>query len=340
MYNNLPRPEYPFLKGWEFDNNQLLSPYADQLVADTNGIMETYEMLTEENRKKYILMKPALITARMLPDASATYEHMGMCNRITIWMLLQDDFYELATRQDIESHRQRFEALWQGGPLLPGDNGILKQVALSVKELSPLMSPRWKQRCIHLFNEYFTYGMGSEAHYKAECKCPPLAEFYHIREFAVAAHPYMICQDVMHQYELPIYAQNHPVIRHLTRLNTRIMAWQNDFYTLPKEIERDTEKINLVLVLQNEYKTSLENAYAEALKISDNDIQEFHKLYEALPDFGSYHQQVQRYVAYMMAQVQGLQLYYEHDTLRYTKEVWAEPGFVPGSYSRQTGNTL
>lgn len=338
MYNNLPRPEYPFLKGWEFSPEQLLSPYAERLVADTDDLMEAYEMLPEETRRKYIMMKPALITARMLPDPSATYEHMAMCNRITIWMLVQDDYYELATPQDIEYYRRRFEALWQGGSLGPGDNGILRQVALSVKELTPLMSPRWRQRCIGLFNDYFTYGMGSEAPYKARRSCPPLAEFFHIREYAVAAHPYMVCQDVMHRYELPAYAQNHPVVRHLTRLNTRIMAWQNDFYTLPKEIDRDSEKINLVLVLQNEYGTSLENAYAEALKISDNDIREFHALYDALPDFGEYHTLVQRYVAYMMAQVQGLQLYYEQDTQRYTKEVWAEPGFVPGTYTPGAGD--
>lgn len=331
MYNGFPRPEYPFLEGWEFTGDQLLSPYADQLVADTDALIDDYDLLPEDVRKKYILMKPALITARMLPDATATYEHMAMCNRVTIWMLVQDDYYELATRQDLERFRQRFESLWKGGSLQKQDNAILKQIALSVKELTPLMSERWRQRCISLFNDYFTYGMGAEAPYKAQRKCPPLAEFYHIREYAVAAHPYMICQDVMHQYELPAYAQNHPVIKHLTRLNTRIMAWQNDFYTLPKEIDRDSEKINLVLVLQNEYRTSLENAYAEALKISDADIREFHELYDALPDFGPYHRQVQRYVAYMMAQVQGLQLYYEQDTVRYTKEVWAEPGFVPGS---------
>jgi hypothetical protein len=334
MYHDLPRPAYPFLPGWTFTPQQLLNPHAARLVADTGAILEGYaDVLPEPVRKKYLVMYPALITARMLPDQSSTYKHMAMCNRMCIWMLIQDDYYELATAADLEFYRQRFIALWKGGPLLPEDNGILKQIWLSVQEMVPIMSATWRQRLIQAFNDYFTYGMGSEAPYKAACQCPPLPVFYHIREYAVAAHPFMLCQDVMHQYELPTYAQNHPVIKYLTQLTVRIMSWENDFYTLPKEIDRETETINLVKVLQHEYQLSLEDAWQEAIRISDADVKAFHDLYRVLPDFGSYHAQVQRYIAYMMAQIQGLQFYYEQDTQRYTKAVWAEPGFIPGSYA-------
>jgi hypothetical protein len=326
MYQNLPRPEYPFLSGYEFHSDKLLNPHAEQLKIDTDEMIASYTFLSESTRQKYKLMNSGFITARMLPYPG-DYQRAAACNRVTLWMLVQDDYYELASQAELELFRQRFERMWLGDEPEPGDNEILRQVSLSRKEMAVLMPDTWIERVIEAFNEYFIYGMGGEAPYKATQRCPPLAEFFLIREYSLAEYPYMLMQEVIHDFPLPDFLAKHPVIKQFQRLTCRIMAWQNDFYSLPKEIGRDSEMMNIVLVLQNEYNMSLEEAYAEAIRISDTDIREFHALFAAMSDFGAYQQQVITYVVYLMAEIQGLQLYYERDAFRYTSDVWPDPEF-------------
>ena len=94
-------------------------------------------------------------------------------------------------------------------------------------------------------------------------------------------------------------------------------AWQNDFYSLRKELGLDTELMNLILVLKEVNKMSLEEAVNEAKRIHDADVAEFVALHENLPDFGVHQQQVYDYILSLGTILQGLNTHYIQDTERY-----------------------
>src|SRR5690606_13656479 len=84
-----------------------------------------------------------------------------------------------------------------------------------------------------------------------------------------------------------------------------------------KELLRDNDTINLVLVLQHEHDLSLEDAYAAAMQVHDRDLREFLSLQQALPDFGIHQNAVARYVGDMGLFLQGQKTWYEAHTTRY-----------------------
>lgn len=65
-----------------------------------------------------------------------------------------------------------------------------------------------------------------------------------------------------------------PQIEQLTRLAENIVCWANDLYSLHKEIQHG-DLYNLVLIIQNQYKVSLEESIIRAVAIHDSDMKRF-----------------------------------------------------------------
>lgn len=146
---------------------------------------------------------------------------------------------------------------------------------------------------------------------------PSLEYFKILREYSVNMYPYLYWADIEIGFVLPEVIDKHPVIQRLRALTSRIEAWQNDFYSLRKELGLDTELLNLILVLKEGNKISLEEAVNEAKRIHDADVAEFVALHENLPDFGVHQQQVYDYVLSLGTILQGLNTHYIQDTERY-----------------------
>jgi hypothetical protein len=119
--------------------------------------------------------------------------------------------------------------------------------------------------------------------------------------------------------------ERHPVIQRVRSLWSRIVAWQNDIQGLKKELSKDTEVMNIVIVLQRNYNLSLEDAMTEAMKIHNDDLAELVALQEDLPDFGKYQEQVKQLLLGWGSLIQGLNTFYLVDTNRYDPKCFAWP---------------
>ncbi|MBS0031771.1 terpene synthase family protein [Chitinophaga sp. 22321] len=102
----------------------------------------------------------------------------------------------------------------------------------------------------------------------------------------------------------------------MRQLVVRMMAWYNDIYSVKKDLLKN-EAMNLVLVIRQEQHCTLEEAYAEAIRIHDADLNEFIKIKHSRPGFGAYNKDVDRFITNAELFLKGQVLWYTKGTQRY-----------------------
>ncbi|MFC3757090.1 terpene synthase family protein [Chryseobacterium tructae] len=186
----------------------------------------------------------------------------------------------------------------------------MRQVALSRQEFLPYVNNDWFERWTKDFYSYTTYGIMEETPYKLKKEFPTLNNLLLIREYSISMYPYGDPVEPSINYIVPNSISEHPTIKRLKMLMCRIMAIQNDFASIEKELAVDTEVLNIILVIKNQYKVSLEEATTEAMRIHDSYVNEFVELQNNLPDFGLEQKNIERFVHNMALMISGLGAWY------------------------------
>jgi hypothetical protein len=100
----------------------------------------------------------------------------------------------------------------------------------------------------------------------------------------------------------------------------------NDLTSLPKELARDGDVINLALCLQHAKNISIEDSYLAALKIHDEFLEEFLTIRDNLPDFGPWQNTTFDYVDHLGTMIRGLYRFHE-TTTRYRAGSYVDPEY-------------
>ncbi|WP_257667925.1 terpene synthase family protein [Parapedobacter tibetensis] len=294
----------------------LINPHVDQMGKDMDAWIDNdYTFLTEKQREKYKKMRLHACTARMVPQAS--YEQAMPCNRFMLFHVAMDDQLEHAPLEEIEHQRERFTAILKGDNLAPGENGLYRHAALLRDEYLVFMPAEWMERFTEDFYRTTRYGIEVETPYKKATRPPSLALFKAIREYSVNMYPYLCWAEIQTGFVLPKHIAEHSILQRLRALMVRVIAWQNDFHSLPKELAKKTEVFNLILVLQQEHHISLAEACIEGLRIHNEDLTEFIALNDEFRGFGIYQEQVDNYIYHLGLMIQGINTFYIQDTMRY-----------------------
>lgn len=104
-----------------------------------------------------------------------------------------------------------------------------------------------------------------------------------------------------------------------------LIGYHNDFISLPKELQRRGDVINLVLVVKAASGLCLREAYMEALEIHDLHVAEFVRLQNALPCFGTWQPVAEDYVIDLGIMIQGVYSWHVKNTGRYLPGAYVEP---------------
>lgn len=316
-----PVPSYPF--------DHRISPLQQLMIASTHHWIDSdYRMYSAPAQEKYKQMNIGTLTALCFPRVTDP-RHMEPLARWILWGIMLDDYYEPCTPGELQVIREELIGILEGDEPKVQQNGIYHQAAAMRDNLQALMPDHWMNRFIKDQDTQLE-GMIMEAPYKLGKRFPTPGEFMHIRELSVAIYPMLDLLQVQDGIALPDEVISHPTIRRLGTLSTRMTAWLNDFYTLPKELLRDNDTLNLVLVLQHAHHISLEEAHAQAMHIHNNDLDEFLSLQQALPDFGEYNRPVSNYIQDMGLFLQGQKTWYEHHTTRYQPGGYVASEYRPG----------
>ncbi|MEC5142986.1 terpene synthase family protein [Chitinophaga sp. 212800010-3] len=299
---DVPILQYP----WPYE----IGPFSQSFDKEESDWINTdYRFMSEATRTKYKKHGLAEATSFMFPAASSM-EQIRPIARFMVWLTLYDDYHEVCPVNELAAIRDHIMDVMLGQQPRPDDIGLIRQVALSREEFLPYANDDWFQRWTKDFYNYTTYGIMEETPYKLKKEFPTLNNLLLIREYSISMYPYGDPVEPSINYIVPNHISEHPIIKRLKTLMCRIMAIQNDFASIEKESVVDTEVLNIILVIKNQYKVSLEEACSEAMRIHDDYVAEYVELQHNLPDFGSHQKNIERFVHYMALMISGLGAWY------------------------------
>ncbi|RXK81690.1 terpene synthase family protein [Filimonas effusa] len=305
-----PPPSYPF--------EPMMSNWCDQVIEDTsNWLQNDYGFLPPKMQEKYQRSNFGKISARCLPKMNS-YRHLQVAAKFMLWGTIFDDYYEFAKIDELKCLLLKVKGILDGNSELALDNPLLCILCNIQRDLKELMSDSW----INIFTSnvcVWIESMQEETFFKSFDNFPSIDYFYDLRTRTIGVQSYLDLIVMQLPTELPIEVMNSPYFRELYHLSARIFSWCNDFFSLPKDFNR--EPLNIVYVLQNEYKLDIASAYRMAMKIHDDDVRKFCELADAKPDFGKWQQSVSFFVRLLKTMFRGQNDWYLYDTLRYRMDI-------------------
>ncbi|WP_118951597.1 terpene synthase family protein [Taibaiella helva] len=320
----LPRPSYP----WP----DFIHPgFREEREAYYAWIDRDYQFQSAAAREKHKSHHLTDLAARGLPFLRSLDELHPIASYAANGAMM-DDYFDRCTRQEMLDIIKRIKALLMGEDAKePVTNGflrqwwVLRQDALRCK-IPDRIYQRFVDSIIHTFNGY-----AEEKAYNAANIPPPLAVYTLIREATSGVIPFCKYVYLQKDYrQLPDDIMDHPHILRMEVICALLIGMHNDFISLPKELIRPGDTMNIVKVFQHEHKMPLEEAYMAALEHHDRYLQEFLVLQQHLPHFDSnWNDLVAGYVGDLGIMVSGVYAWHTNDKTRYIPG-----GYVEGEFER------
>ena len=317
-FASFPRPRYPF--------PDMVSPAMEELVQEYYGwIEQDYQFHTPQARERHKSHRLSDFAARTMPHLSLA--ELRPLARYASTGAMMDDYYDRTGTDDWATIRARIMALLTGeadrdpGPGIEHQFFMMRQDALAID-----MPARLHQRYIAALNEVLV-GYQDEKRWVAANQPPPLPVYFSVREPTSGVIPFAYYVAMQKDFrELPDDVLDHWVMRRLRQLSARMVGMHNDLISLPKELARDGDVINIVMCIQRDQHLSIEDAYHRSLALHDSYLEQFQVLHQNLPDFGRWQALADDYVLHLGIMVQGL-LTYHLTTTRYQPDSYVEPEY-------------
>lgn len=314
---HLPKPHYPWPDFIHPDFQQEREEYYAWIDRD-------YAFHSEAAREKHKRHNLTDIAARGLPFLQSIEELRPIANYASNGAMM-DDYFDRCSRSEMIGIVKRISDLLTGNdPKEPTNDGFLRQWWVLRQDAIKCGIPD------HLYNKFVLTiaqafnGYAEEKAYYTANVSPPLAVYTIIREATSGGIPF--CKYVCLQKEyrrLPDEILDHPQIVRMHVIAAMMIGIHNDFISLPKELHRNGDTMNIVKVMQQAHKVPLEEAYMMALEHHDNYLKEFLILQQHLPQFGEeWEKMVNEYVQDLGVMVAGVYAWHTNDKARY----------VPGGY--------
>jgi hypothetical protein len=318
---HLPNPQYPFPDFIHPDFQQQRQEYYDWI--DREYTFHSREAC--EKHKKHNLTD---IAARGCPFLKTIDELRPLANYAANGAMM-DDYWDRCTHEEMTEISKRIIALLTGEDLKePIDNGIFHQFWILRQDAIKCGMPEYLyQKYVNAIRDVFQGYSDERVYYRANV-IPTLAVYMLIRNATSGAHPFCWYVAMQKDYrQLPDNVFDHPHILRLHTICSILIGIHNDIISLPKELSREEDTMNLVKVLKQEHNISIHDAYMMALDIHDNYLNEFLVLHKNLPQFGKWQEMAYDYVQDLGIMVAGVYAWHTNDTTRYVNG-----GYVEGEY--------
>ncbi|MFA6060267.1 MAG: terpene synthase family protein [Taibaiella sp.] len=319
----MPRLRYP----WPFVPPA--HPY--YFTEEERGWLETDYMFMSEQAVEKIKGHNLANGASYMAPTTTNIDHLRPIARFFLWLTLYDDYYERWPVEKVAIERDRIVSVILGETPRPDDSGLYWQIAKCRDEFLAFMPYEFIERLARSMYRYTTYGIMEEAPFRFAKRFPSLLRLSYLREYTIAMYPYGDMIEPAMNYVIPKHIAEHPMIMRLRALLCRILAVQNDWYTLEKEMADDQfEVCNHILVLQHHNKISLNEAIQETERIHDAYVNEMDAIQFDLPDFGIHQKDVENYVHHITLNATGLNEWYNTETVRYIPSEFPKDAYKAG----------
>ncbi|KAK6333075.1 hypothetical protein TWF718_010899 [Orbilia javanica] len=316
---NSPRPQYPF--------PDLVNPQVDSLFSEyCQWIDEDGQFESQRARDKHKQHRLCDVAARAFP--AMALEELRPVARFTAFLAIIDDYMDTASQEEMEAVKKRVSDIYTGLEDRKPPAGFYRQMyMLRHDAIACEMPPHLYQEFIDSILDMMT-GYGEEKEYNAKGTPPSIAGYQEIRRQTSGGICYAryLCMEKNYR-TLPDTVLKHPTILRMHSLVGSLIGYHNDFISLPKELARGGDVMNIVMVVQNELKLDLDEACARALEIHNEALDELIWLQNALPDFGEWQHTAQEYVNDLGVLVQGVYSWHTQSSGRYAAGAYVEPEY-------------
>ncbi|GAA0533888.1 terpene synthase family protein [Chitinophaga japonensis] len=298
----LPALQYPF----DVQEGAHRNPYEQEIEAAISGwIDHEYLFLSEAQRAYYKKCRFGMLSSCFYPEAS--YEALEVGARLVLLLFIHDDYTDKFSYDELQSYLLKSGSIMAGNHV-PHDKGdMLHQFVLFRKALQPLVPATWMQRWNSDLS-YFYEGMLMERLFTAQ-QYPSIQQYIFLREHLIGMHIYQDITELYMPSFMPHELLFHPHVRELRQSAVRIIAWCHDYYSVEKELDAG-QIMNLVLVIQQERRCSLEDAFVEMAHVHDEEVNTFLRLKEHAPDFGPYNELFREYAHHLQLMFKGNYLWH------------------------------
>lgn len=317
----IPIPKYP----WAYIPSPLMFAFDE---VEKQWIEEDYSYLGPESMRRYIKQNLVKVAAYMSPTTSDPDMLRPIC-RFLLYETCFDDYVEIMPVEEIAVLRDRVFEVMTGDKVRPDEIGILRQMEQARKEwIANGMPQFWIERMAKCFWEFITYGIMEENNFKFTKTYPTLPRFLLIRSRSIGQIAYGNMIDPAVGFALPEHIYEHPTIQRILFLHAVIIAIQNDFASIRKEMASDSDNFNIILLFRHTGQLSFEEAFAKAMRLHDDFVVELEEISQCLPNFSPYQKEADNYVYHAKLMVTCLnEWYYRSGTKRYELE-----GFITPKY--------
>jgi hypothetical protein len=211
---------------------------------------------------------------------------------------------------DILEHNRKCRVRTDG-PLLAALSDFWRRVNLRTSKI-------WQFRLINGVHLMFR-GMAWQFRHIINGVRPDFEEYMRIRQYLGTTHLSTDCLEVTGKVYLGESIYEHALVKKLTETSRNIMCVSNDLFSLSKDLSQtDKGEYNLVVVLKNRYKITMEEAIDKTVAIHDELVREFIELTRIIFvfDTGTNHM-LKKYIEALGYQIKGHVDWSSQETTRY-----------------------
>ncbi len=229
-----------------------------------------------------------LLAAMAFPRS--TPEILELIAQMMAWVFIQDDLYDNAPSEQQQPQRlaarfDRYLKVLRAGAPTRGADAAERALADLGCRLFEVGSPTWQAHFLETMRQFWMDGVVVETYYRSRGLSPDPASYMAMRVQTVGVY---LCLDVMEltlDDELDEAVRNDPILRRITWLTGRIIAYVNDMFSYDKE-RRVGDVNNYLHVMRSCESMSLPAVIDHTVRVHDRELEQLGRLDGTVRDHG------------------------------------------------------
>ncbi|MFD4243695.1 selina-4(15),7(11)-diene synthase [Streptomyces sp. NPDC058525] len=295
-----------------------IHPRHAAIDAQTVDWAQAFGIGSEELRGRLVMHDIGTFSARILPAGHE--EVVALLSDFVFWLFGVDDGFceegSLGRRPGELTavlHRLLRVAQNPEAPMLL-DDPLARGLRDLRRRVSRYGTAGQATRWVDSLREYF-FSVVWEASHRSEGTVPSLSDYTLMRLYDGATTVVLPLLEMGHGYELQPYERDQPAVRAAAEMASFIITWDNDIVSHHKESRATGYYLNVLRVLEREYRISPDGALTVAIAQRDRVMCAFMRLWDALLDGAS--PQLRQYLQSLASFIRGSQDW-GISSLRYT----------------------
>ncbi|ATL46296.1 hypothetical protein COR50_03415 [Chitinophaga caeni] len=301
-----------------------ISQFAQQAELHTAEWVKHFGLVNSEKAwKKFHRARFAALSARAFPTADP-YE-LFIAADFNTWLFMlddQNDEMKFGKVDFLDMIIQIVTNILKGKTMVvpPDGEGLAASFSDLVSRMKKISTPDWDVRFNQSMIDYLE-ACSWEAENRVQHMVPSVKDYVEKRPYTGALYADIELIEVLEKIYLPDEVRLHPDVQQLALSCNNVVCWANDLFSLAKELKHH-DVHNLVIALQHEHQSSLDEAIAKAAVMHDAEVQKFINTSLHLPNFGpALNIELERYIDILRSWMRANLDWSFSDTARYAMNI-------------------